>query len=131
MLFQHLSFPKSHLNTNLKKKNVFSFGQLLGKLEQIRLYLKKMLPRLEDRRKYRQEFASSTSFHGVYNIVQTQTRTRRVLWLLVVTGCLGIVIWQICSRFNYYFSWPTTTTVVVQHVENVKFPAVTFCNLNR
>ncbi|XP_042685593.1 acid-sensing ion channel 5 isoform X1 [Centrocercus urophasianus] len=103
-----------------------------GKLDQIRLYLtKKLLPRLEDRRKYRQEFASSTSFHGVHKIVQTQSSTRRVLWLLVVTACLGIVIWQICSRFNYYFSWPTTTTVVVQHVENVKFPAVTFCNLNR
>uniref|UniRef100_A0A8B9N984 Acid sensing ion channel subunit family member 5 n=1 Tax=Accipiter nisus TaxID=211598 RepID=A0A8B9N984_9AVES len=86
---------------------------------------------LEDRRKYHQEFASSTSFHGVHNIVQTQSKTRKVLWLLVVAGCLAIVIWQIYSRFIYYFSWPTTTTVVVQYVENVKFPAVTFCNLNR
>ncbi|NWU51339.1 ASIC5 protein, partial [Dromas ardeola] len=102
-----------------------------GILEKIRLYLiKKLLPHLEDRRKYHQEFASSTSFHGVHNIVQTRSKTRKVLWLLVVAGCLAVVIWQICSRFIYYFSWPTTTTVVVQYVENVKFPAVTFCNLN-
>ncbi|KAK2527624.1 Asic5 [Columba guinea] len=101
-------------------------------LEKMRLCLtEKLLPHLEDRRKYHQEFASSTSFHGVHNIVQTRSKTRKVLWLLVVTGCLTIVIWQICSRFMYYFSWPTTTTVVVQYVENVKFPAVTFCNLNR
>uniref|UniRef100_A0A8C3CNR1 Acid sensing ion channel subunit family member 5 n=1 Tax=Cairina moschata TaxID=8855 RepID=A0A8C3CNR1_CAIMO len=108
-----------------KKIKIFS-------IEVIRLYLiKKLQPCLEDRRRYHQEFASSTSFHGVQNIVRRRSRTHRGLWLLVVTGCLGIVIWQICCRFTYYFSWPTTTTVVVQYVENVKFPAVTFCNLNR
>uniref|UniRef100_A0A8C4PCJ0 Bile acid-sensitive ion channel n=1 Tax=Dromaius novaehollandiae TaxID=8790 RepID=A0A8C4PCJ0_DRONO len=101
-------------------------------LEKTRLYLiKKLLPRVEERKKYHQEFASSTSFHGVHNIVQTQSKTRRVLWLLVVMGSLAIVIWQICNRFIYYFSWPTTTSVYVQYVENVEFPAVTFCNLNR
>ncbi|NXG28728.1 ASIC5 protein, partial [Dromaius novaehollandiae] len=103
-----------------------------GLLEKTRLYLiKKLLPRVEERKKYHQEFASSTSFHGVHNIVQTQSKTRRVLWLLVVMGSLAIVIWQICNRFIYYFSWPTTTSVYVQYVENVEFPAVTFCNLNR
>ncbi|NXT11277.1 ASIC5 protein, partial [Prunella fulvescens] len=103
-----------------------------GILEKIRLCLiKKLLPDLEDRRKYHEKFASSTSFHGVHNIVHTRSKARRALWLLVVAGCLAIVVWQICSRFIYYFSWPTTTTVVVQYVEKVKFPAVTFCNLNR
>ncbi|NXE50789.1 ASIC5 protein, partial [Casuarius casuarius] len=103
-----------------------------GLLEKTRLYLiKKLLPRVEERKKYHQEFASSTSFHGVHNIVQTQSKTRRALWLLVVMGSLAIVIWQICNRFIYYFSWPTTTSVYVQYVENVEFPAVTFCNLNR
>ncbi|KAM9030516.1 bile acid-sensitive ion channel isoform 2-T2 [Ara ararauna] len=103
-----------------------------GILKKIRLYLiKKLVPHLDDRRNYHQEFASSTSFHGVHNIVQTQSKTRKVLWLFVVMGCFAIVIWQICSRFIYYFTWPTTTTVVVQYVENVQFPAVTFCNLNR
>ncbi|NXN97176.1 ASIC5 protein, partial [Rhinopomastus cyanomelas] len=103
-----------------------------GILEKVRCYLaKKLLLHVEDRRKYHQEFASSTSFHGVHNIVRTRSKARRALWLLVVTGCLAVVIWQICSRFIYYFSWPTTTTVVVQYVEHIKFPAVTFCNLNR
>ncbi|KAF4801250.1 Acid-sensing ion channel 5 [Turdus rufiventris] len=103
-----------------------------GILEKMRLCLiKKLLPDLEDRRKYHEEFVSSSSFHGVHNIVHTKSKARRALWLLIVTGCLAIVIWQICSRFIYYFSWPTTTTLVVQYVENVKFPAVTFCNLNR
>uniref|UniRef100_A0A8C3QG47 Acid sensing ion channel subunit family member 5 n=1 Tax=Cyanoderma ruficeps TaxID=181631 RepID=A0A8C3QG47_9PASS len=116
--------------TNFKKN--FNFVPYSGILEKVRLCLiKKLLPDLEDRRKYHEEFASSTSFHGVHNIVHTQSKARRALWLLIVVGCLAIVVWQICSRFIYYFSWPTTTTVVVQYVENVKFPAVTFCNMNR
>ncbi|OWK51363.1 Acid-sensing ion channel 5 [Lonchura striata] len=89
-----------------------------GALEKIRLCLiKKLLPDLQDRRKYHEEFASSTSLHGVHKIVHTQSKARRVLWLLIVAGCLAIVVWQIYTRFIYYFSWPTTTTVVVQYVE--------------
>ncbi|EMP24930.1 Amiloride-sensitive cation channel 5 [Chelonia mydas] len=51
--------------------------------------------------------------------------------MLVVLGSITIVAWQIWNRFTNYFSWPTTTSIVVQYVENIEFPAVTFCNLNR
>uniref|UniRef100_K7GH96 Bile acid-sensitive ion channel n=1 Tax=Pelodiscus sinensis TaxID=13735 RepID=K7GH96_PELSI len=103
-----------------------------GLLEKIRLYLtRKPLPSLEERKKFDHEFAISTSFHGVHNIVQTQSKIRKVLWILVVLGSITIAASQILNRFAYYFSWPTTTSIVVQYVENIEFPAVTFCNLNR
>uniref|UniRef100_A0A8D0H961 Bile acid-sensitive ion channel n=1 Tax=Sphenodon punctatus TaxID=8508 RepID=A0A8D0H961_SPHPU len=97
-----------------------------------RLYLtRKPLPSLEERKKYDCEFAMSTSFHGVHNIVRTQSKMRKVLWILVLIGFIIIVAWQIYSRLIYYFSWPTTTSVVVRYVEKIDFPAVTFCNMNR
>ncbi|CAM2113105.1 unnamed protein product [Caretta caretta] len=103
-----------------------------GLLEKIRLYLtRKPLPSLEERKKFDHEFATSTSFHGLHHIVQTRSRIRKVLWMLVVLGSITIVAWQIWNRFTNYFSWPTTTSIVVQYVENIEFPAVTFCNLNR
>ncbi|XP_019389886.1 PREDICTED: acid-sensing ion channel 5 [Crocodylus porosus] len=103
-----------------------------GLLKKTSLYLKrKMLPYLEEKKKYNYEFAISTSFHGVQNIVRTPSKMRKVVWMLVVLGSLAIVTWQIYNRFIYYLSWPTTTSVVVQYVENIEFPAVTFCNLNR
>uniref|UniRef100_A0A8D2IQ26 Bile acid-sensitive ion channel n=2 Tax=Varanus komodoensis TaxID=61221 RepID=A0A8D2IQ26_VARKO len=86
---------------------------------------------LEERKKYDYEFATSTSFHGVHNIVRTKSKMRKALWMLVVMGSIVLVAWQICNRFINYFSWPTTTSVVVQYVEKIEFPAVTFCNLNR
>ncbi|XP_042326037.1 acid-sensing ion channel 5 isoform X2 [Sceloporus undulatus] len=101
-------------------------------LEKARLYFtRKPLPTLEERKKYDCEFATSTSFHGVHNIIRTKSKTRKVLWMLIVVGSIVLVSWQIRSRFINYFSWPTTTSVVVQYVENIEFPAVTFCNLNR
>ncbi|RLW08863.1 hypothetical protein DV515_00002668, partial [Chloebia gouldiae] len=95
------------------------------------VFNKEILPDLKDRKKYHEEFASSTSLHGVHNIVHMQSKARRAPWLLIFAGCLAIVVWQIYSHLIYYFSWPTTTTVVVQHMEKVKFPTVTFCSLNR
>uniref|UniRef100_A0A8D0BCK1 Bile acid-sensitive ion channel n=1 Tax=Salvator merianae TaxID=96440 RepID=A0A8D0BCK1_SALMN len=89
------------------------------------------LPSLEERKKYDYEFATSTSFHGMHNIVRTKSKTRKTLWMLVVLGSIALVSWQIGGRVSNYFSWPTTTSVVVQYVEKIEFPAVTFCNLNR
>ncbi|XP_032080583.1 acid-sensing ion channel 5 isoform X2 [Thamnophis elegans] len=103
-----------------------------GILEKARLYFtRKALPSLEERKKYDDEFATSTSFHGVHNLIHTKSKTRKILWMVVVLGSIILVAWQVYCRFIYYFSWPTTTSVVVQYVEKIEFPAVTFCNLNR
>ncbi|XP_049625579.1 acid-sensing ion channel 5 [Suncus etruscus] len=103
-----------------------------GLMEKLKLYLsKKPLPSPTDRRKFDHDFALSTSFHGVHNIVRNRGVVRKGLWLTVVLGSVSLVIWQIYSRFVNYFTWPTTTSMEVQYVENIEFPAVTFCNLNR
>ncbi|XP_054431922.1 acid-sensing ion channel 5 isoform X4 [Pteronotus mesoamericanus] len=103
-----------------------------GLLERMKLCLsKKPLPSPTDRKKFDHDFAISTSFHGVHNIVRNRSKIRKVIWLVVVLGSVSLVVWQIYSRLVNYFTWPTTTSVEVQYVENIEFPAVTFCNLNR
>ncbi|XP_006884553.1 PREDICTED: acid-sensing ion channel 5 [Elephantulus edwardii] len=103
-----------------------------GVLEKIKLCLsKKPLPSATDRKKFDYDFAVSTSFHGVHNIVHNRSKIRKAIWLLVVLGSVSLVVWQIHSRLVNYFTWPTTTSVEVQYVEKIEFPAVTFCNLNR
>uniref|UniRef100_A0A2K5CZY0 Bile acid-sensitive ion channel n=1 Tax=Aotus nancymaae TaxID=37293 RepID=A0A2K5CZY0_AOTNA len=113
----------------MEKSKVYSEK---GFLEKIKLCLsKKPLPSPTDRKKFDHDFAISTSFHGVHNIVQNRSKIRKVLWLVVVLGSVSLVIWQIYSRLVNYFTWPTTTSIEVQYVEKMEFPAVTFCNLNR
>lgn len=51
--------------------------------------------------------------------------------MLVVLGSISLLVWQVYSRLVNYFRWPTTTSMEVQYVERIEFPAVTFCNLNR
>ncbi|EPY87970.1 amiloride-sensitive cation channel 5 [Camelus ferus] len=103
-----------------------------GLLQKIRLYLsEKSLPSPSDREKLDHDFATSTSFHGVHNVVRNRSRIRKVVWLAVVLGSVLLLVWQIYGRLIHYFTWPTTTSVEVQYVENIEFPAVTFCNLNR
>nr|KAF6346174.1 acid sensing ion channel subunit family member 5 [Pipistrellus kuhlii] len=103
-----------------------------GLLEKIKLWLsKKPLPSPTDRKKFDHDFAISTSFHGLHNIVRNRSKIHKVIWLVVVLGSVSLVIWQIYSRLVNYLTWPTTTSVEVQYVEKIEFPAVTFCNLNR
>ncbi|XP_038204168.1 acid-sensing ion channel 5 isoform X2 [Arvicola amphibius] len=105
---------------------------MFGLLGKIKHYLsKRPLPSPDDRKKFDQEFAFSTSFHGIHNIAQNRSRVRKVIWLSVVLGSVSLVVWQIYSRLVNFFTWPTTTSVEVQYVEKIEFPAVTFCNLNR
>ncbi|KAH0509881.1 Acid-sensing ion channel 5 [Microtus ochrogaster] len=112
---------KSHHNRDLE-----------GLLRKIKRYLsKRPLPSPDDRKKFDHEFALSTSFHGIHNIAQNRSRVRKAIWLSVVLGSVSLVAWQIYSRLVNFFTWPTTTSVEVQYVEKIEFPAVTFCNLNR
>ncbi|XP_041595070.1 acid-sensing ion channel 5 [Vulpes lagopus] len=103
-----------------------------GLLEKIKLCLsKKPLPSPTERKKFDHDFAISTSFHGVHNIVHNQSKIRKLIWSVIVLGSVSLVVWQIYSRLVNYFTWPTTTSIEVQYVEKIEFPAVTFCNLNR
>ncbi|XP_039769646.1 acid-sensing ion channel 5 isoform X1 [Ornithorhynchus anatinus] len=107
-------------------------ANICGFLKKMQLYLsKKPLPSPTDRKKFDHDFVVSTSFHGIHNIVRTKSKVRRVIWLSVVLGSVIFVSWQIYRSIINYLNWPTTTSIEVQFVENIEFPAVTFCNLNR
>ncbi|KAG9480008.1 hypothetical protein GDO78_011817 [Eleutherodactylus coqui] len=93
-------------------------------------------PCVEERRKYNHDFAVSTSFHGLHNLVEKNTtgasgHIRRLLWGVVVFFFVITAFSQVYIRVVNYFSWATTTSVTVQYVDKIEFPSVTFCNLNR
>ncbi|XP_042195484.1 acid-sensing ion channel 5-like [Callorhinchus milii] len=77
------------------------------------------------------DFATSTSLHGLHNALQSKPRIRRVLWIVIVSLSVIGVSSQITQLFINYFTWPTSTSLTIKYVEDIEFPAVTFCNLNR
>ncbi|KAM9330437.1 bile acid-sensitive ion channel [Gastrophryne carolinensis] len=93
-------------------------------------------PSPEERKKYTHDFAVSTSFHGVHNLVHNNKsgrsgQIRRGIWFAIVLIFVLTAISQVYLRIFNYFTWPTTTSVTVQYVDKIEFPSVTFCNLNR
>ncbi|KAF5923437.1 hypothetical protein HPG69_006608 [Diceros bicornis minor] len=127
-------YPKDSCLLNLQMEQIETSKVYAekGLLEKIKLCIsKKPLPSPTDRKKFDHDFAISTSFHGVHHIVRNRSKIRKVIWLVVVLGSVFLVVWQIYSRLVNYFTWPTTTSIEVQYVEKIEFPAVTFCNLNR
>ncbi|CAJ0965518.1 unnamed protein product, partial [Ranitomeya imitator] len=98
-------------------------------------FRKHTAPCVEDRRKFNHDFAVSTSFHGLHNLVKSNSgpsgQIRRVLWIAVVMIFVIAALTQVYIRVINYFSWPTTTSVTVQYMDKIEFPSVTFCNLNR
>ncbi|XP_075193909.1 bile acid-sensitive ion channel [Anomaloglossus baeobatrachus] len=103
----------------------------------IHSYIRKhSAPCVEERQKFNRDFAVSTSFHGLHNLVKSNStgatgQIRRVLWSAVVLIFVIAALTQVYIRVINYFSWPTTTSVTVQYMDKIEFPSVTFCNLNR
>ncbi|XP_071108315.1 uncharacterized protein [Haliotis cracherodii] len=91
-------------------------------------------PRPNDRPSLRDvlmDFSQSTTLHGLrYICLEGAFLARRLLWLVLFTGCAGVMGYQIIDRILYYYSWPVTVNVHVNFNASLLFPSVTLCNQN-
>ncbi|XP_046543042.1 uncharacterized protein LOC124253335 isoform X1 [Haliotis rubra] len=77
------------------------------------------------------DFSQSTTLHGLrYICLDGAFLARRLLWLVLFTGCAGVMGYQIIDRIIYYYSWPVTVNVHVNFNASLLFPSVTLCNQN-
>lgn len=96
-----------------KKKNV-SNKEILDKIETV------------------QEFTQNSTLHGVRYLFQPETFViRKLLWLVLVLLCMGLMSYQIIDRIIYYYTWPVTVNVEVNYNKSLVFPSVTICNQNQ
>ncbi|CAI9741142.1 degenerin del-10 [Octopus vulgaris] len=76
------------------------------------------------------EFTDNCTLHGIRYIWNGDFIFRRLLWLLLVLLCLGLMSYQIIDRIIYYYSWPVTVNVDINYNKTLIFPSVTICNQN-
>ncbi|XP_078618622.1 acid-sensing ion channel 2-like isoform X1 [Branchiostoma floridae x Branchiostoma japonicum] len=75
-------------------------------------------------------FATSTSFHGIGRIATAPNLPLRVMWTLAtIASYVGFFILMV-QMLDSYFKHGTVTDVTLKFVPQVRFPAVTICNLN-
>ena len=72
------------------------------------------------------DFLSSTSVHGLPYIHQSQTRTTRVIWTVLVAGALTTATVFLVQTVGDWDTKYVSTTIETRVVEQYPFPAVTF-----
>ncbi|XP_071950423.1 acid-sensing ion channel 1-like [Antedon mediterranea] len=78
-----------------------------------------------------EEFATTTTLHGVQYIATSKAFIVKVLWLMVFLGGLGVCTWQIVLRIDEYIQFNVNTEIKLSFLTEMDFPAVTICNFNR
>ena len=75
------------------------------------------------------ELAETTTVHGVPKIVASKHMYQKVVWILMLLLTSGYLMYQLSKLGTAYYSRPIKTTVSLEF-ENLKFPAITVCNMN-
>ncbi|XP_033631828.1 acid-sensing ion channel 1-like [Asterias rubens] len=77
------------------------------------------------------EFASTTTLHGIGQVIDNQRVAVKLVWLGLLLGCMGVCSFQIIDRVKSYLEYNASTSLSVDYVGDLRFPAVTICNFNR
>ena len=76
-------------------------------------------------------FFISTSFHGLPHIAASQSYIRICYWTFLILVSLGLMLWAIFIISLAYFNFNTYIKTELKVQNQLKFPAVTICNLNQ
>lgn len=77
-----------------------------------------------------QEFLHSLTLHGFRFIFEPGPAFRRIVWLGILLCAISMVFNQSRKSITKYLAYPITTSVQVEFLEQITFPAVTICNFN-
>ncbi|XP_033632069.1 acid-sensing ion channel 3-like [Asterias rubens] len=78
------------------------------------------------------EFGRNTTFHGLGYVTNNKYNyMRRLGWSAVVLTVSGVLISQIVTLILHFYTYPMTSTISINYVETMTFPAVTLCNFNQ
>lgn len=76
------------------------------------------------------DFCADTSAHGLSRVAAAKSWPARLFWMAIFISASVISIHQISLSFAMYLRYPTKTDFSVIIKEQLRFPAVTVCNIN-
>ncbi|XP_060082850.1 amiloride-sensitive sodium channel subunit beta-like [Ylistrum balloti] len=74
-------------------------------------------------------FAEKTSLQGVGYINNARLIGAKVVWVLLLLGAIGGMIFHLYFLFDQYFTWPVITKLSLGF-NNLEMPSITICNTN-
>ncbi|XP_078573665.1 acid-sensing ion channel 1C-like [Branchiostoma floridae x Branchiostoma japonicum] len=85
----------------------------------------------EEKESPEREFAGNTPLHGLNRIVIAPSGYFRVLWVLAILSSYSGFAYMFSTMIIDYFSYNTITDTKLEFDDEVIFPAVTVCNMNK
>ncbi|CAH1252654.1 ASIC3 [Branchiostoma lanceolatum] len=84
----------------------------------------------DDKESPEKEFAANTSLHG-FNRLVISPGNSRVLWVFAILSSYAGFGYMFGSMMHSYLSYDTITDTNLEFVDELTFPAVTICNMNK
>nr|CAL36112.1 hydra Na channel 3 [Hydra vulgaris] len=72
----------------------------------------------------------NSSFHGLSYIFDKRHSIRRTIWFFITIAAFVYAMQKVYESTMNYFSYPFYTARMRMYVNQINFPAVSFCNLN-
>ena len=81
-------------------------------------------------KEHTEEFIGNSTLHGFHYCFDKRYRFRRILWIIIVMGSIGMLMQKLFEAGQKFFDRPFTSTSTVINPDDMKFPAVSLCNIN-
>lgn len=88
---------------------------------------------VEDRMTIKQIFnryVDNSTLHGFRFIFMKTFPARRFLWLALTVALAGLFFSELRNSIKLFYQYPFTTLSTTEFVADLKFPAISICNLN-
>ncbi|XP_041464722.1 degenerin deg-1-like isoform X3 [Lytechinus variegatus] len=72
----------------------------------------------------------NTGAHGIPNIARANSMSKRIFWSVLFIGAMAGFFWQTATLIDDYTDFDVITNLDELYSGSIRFPAITFCNLN-
>lgn len=76
------------------------------------------------------DFAEQTSTHGLRRILETERPLGKLIWVLIFLSALAACSYHCSFLILKYLDFGKVTTAEEIHAKQLRFPALTVCNMN-
>ena len=76
-------------------------------------------------------YVDNSTLHGFRYVFMNTYAVRRFLWLILLLAFASIFLNELKNSILLFYEYPFTTTSTIEYVTELKFPAISICNLNQ
>jgi hypothetical protein len=120
-----MKHPKLSMSANVDSSSVESIDTISPEDDTIEFNLKARL--FAEIR----EAATSTTAHGLPHILEAKSRTLKLMWLTLTLCSVGFCAFIIIRSIMGYVQFDVSSAIRQSPQENITFPLISICNVNR